>query len=156
MLAINGIPTQCLINSGSAISMIHADYSKYYTAFDCEFNIKDVTSVEETIRFYSKLNGYYIEDLESTASAAVEIARKTIPVQSLHTKVQAKNLEIQSKATLLKSNEYVTSRITESHSDECLLNVFLWIKLLMINVVRMFPTLLLISLKLYRSVSLTF
>uniref|UniRef100_A0A0N5C2W9 CCHC-type domain-containing protein n=1 Tax=Strongyloides papillosus TaxID=174720 RepID=A0A0N5C2W9_STREA len=172
MLPINGMPTQCLIDSGSAISMMYADYGIYYAAYGCDLKIKGATGVEETIKSYSKLDVNvgtkdimvnlhhskssalldkmilgmdfisqvspttitaegivlnnqlfkFVEDIGSTTSAPVDIARETVPVRSLSPKFQINNTNMVPVATLLLSNVDAFSRSTDTHDDEGFVN----------------------------------
>uniref|UniRef100_A0A0N5CFL9 RNA-directed DNA polymerase n=1 Tax=Strongyloides papillosus TaxID=174720 RepID=A0A0N5CFL9_STREA len=174
MLPINGLPTKCLIDSGSAISLIHFNNAQFFASYGCDFKITGATGVEETIKSYSKLSVNvgtktvtvhlyhskssvvlektilgmdfitqvspttitsegivlnnqlfkYAENLESTISAAVDMAREAFPVRSLCNMVQVNNTEIVPEASPLLSNEDVLAKITERYGDEGLYDVF--------------------------------
>lgn len=75
VLQINGIPTRCLIDSGSAISIIHSDYTSYLPSHDCQLKIVGATGVEETIKSFSPVT---INVGESSHNIALYHSRSSV------------------------------------------------------------------------------
>lgn len=65
-LPINDIPSRCLIDSGSVISLMHTDYAAYLPSQDCDLKIVRATGHEEQIKKFSNVKIRIGEDIIET------------------------------------------------------------------------------------------
>uniref|UniRef100_A0A0N5CFS5 RNA-directed DNA polymerase n=1 Tax=Strongyloides papillosus TaxID=174720 RepID=A0A0N5CFS5_STREA len=56
ILPINGLPTKCLIDSGSAVSLISSEHASHLPRMECHFSIIGATGAAEIIKFFSQLD----------------------------------------------------------------------------------------------------